>query len=199
MNLMGEVGINYATFKAQSLNVAKLNDAFLPFSAPDQTPTRSMTDVLRGLAHNSSIVQQYSDAFHINSMGMIPLTTAAQANPNVEIPTMSSVRGDKNASLAKYPRVYVDRKSESSQFAYPYSSWKNSLAAGMPTESETSNVPGTGLLNRAYNPWGPGGIVQVLTGQGQEMTTRQKHTNQSRLLLSPQNPYTLDSMKNRNF
>jgi len=182
---LSEMGIQYNAIKPQALNATNLNNAYLPFSAPFQGSTRSMPSVYQSLSDNIGIVQAYGNAFYINTMGEIPLISAQQANPNVEIPTVNSFPGDPNASLVNFPRVMVDAKGPMAQYAYPFTSAQVAVASGEPTESEVIQVPATGKLNREYNPWGPGGAVQNLYGIIESNRTRRFGTDLSNVITPP--------------
>jgi hypothetical protein len=180
MRDFNEMGISYSAIKVNNLNVTNLNDASLPFSGPYQKPTRSMRDIYSGMAQNIQLVEKFGTNFYLNEMGMIPLASAEQSNPNVEIPTENSIMGDPNMTLARFPRVMIDRTNTKGN-PYPYTNPMNS-AGNMPTETEVKYVPNTGKLNRLYNPWGPGGTVQKLASAAQESEVRLRGTNQSRII-----------------
>jgi|ERR1700733_2732266 len=178
---MSEMGMSYGTQKSNLLQMANLNSASLPFSAAYATPTRSVRKVFENMSENVGVVEQYGYNFYLNTMGMIPIAAAQQSNLNVEIGA-NQIKGDPTNSLGRYPRVLIQGSDR--VWTKP-----ENTASGMPEESEVQNVPKTGKLNRFYNPWGPGGVVQRLASNGQESRVRENVANQSRILKPPRKLY----------
>lgn len=178
---MSETGFIYGIERPMNMNLTNLNEAFKPYSAPRQTPTYSVPDVLQDKAKTLSYLEATASPFYFNKkQGYIPLGNNQNANPMVEIPGKASIKGDRHQSLAHYPRVYFTSGEElKKKTSEPYDKM---LDAGMPTESEKKYVPLTGKLNREWNPWGPGGHLQILFNRSKENKTRSKMTNQAHMM-----------------
>ena len=179
---MRESGMTYSLFRAQNLNLTNLNEDYKPYSAPIQESTYSMNKFLNDQAKNYAYLEANATPFYFTRDGEIPLATAQQSNPNVEVPSTSSIRGDRNASLANYDRVYVDEGYDAER---PFSTAKDRLlGAGEPTETEVVHVPEEGRLNRDWNPYGPGGVIQDLYNKRHAYETQKKGADQTHIAAS---------------
>jgi len=178
---ISETGILYGIEKSSTKNLTNLNDAYKPWSAPRQKPTYSMVDIFKDRAETQAYLEATGTPFYFNkNQGEMVLGTTQQSNPLIEIPGKMSIKGDRENSLAHYPRVYIDAGEEiKKKTSEPYDRMLN---AGMPTESETKLVPMEGLLNREWNPWGPGGHLQTLFNRNHEKKSVKKGANQSNLM-----------------
>lgn len=185
-----EVGISWGNQRTKDLEMADLNEAYKPRSAPRQEDTRQITDIFRDQSDISAYLEQYGSSFYLRHNGEMPLGSAQQSNLNVEIPsTSSSFRGDPGNSLLYYPRVYCDfddtaKGRQNRQFVC---SNRNFYGAGQPTESEECLVPEEGRNNINMNPYGPGGQVQRLVAARNERDTRRYGADRSRIGRPPAN------------
>lgn len=177
-----ESGYVYGIEKAQNLNITNLNEDFKPYSAPPQESTYSMTDFLNNKAKNYAYLEANATPFYFNRDGEIPLSSTQQSNPNVEIPSKSSIRGDKRATLTTYDRVYIDQGYD--QKTPNSSAVDKLLGQGEPETYEVINVPEEGKLNRDWNPYGPGGVQQDIYNRAHEWQTRKMGTNRSHIIAS---------------
>jgi len=177
-----DMGMSYSIQKPSHLELTNLNEAWKPWSAPSQTPSRSVDALFKFQAQKDSYLETYGYPFYFHKNGEIPLASAQQSNPNVEIPNPNqSFRWDPKNSLAHYPRVYADGAN-----AHVFSTRKtNMFDAGEPTESEVVRVPEEGRLNRENNPWGPGGVLQNIWNKQHETLTLRKGTDRSTILAPP--------------
>ena len=118
--------------------------------------------------------------FYFNErQGSIPYATAQQSNPLVEIHP-GSLKNDREKSLLKYPKVYVDSGEEIRKTtAEPQDKF---LDAGFPENAEKKFVPLTGRLNRMYNPWGNGGQLNRVFTKRQENLSERKRGDRSVLM-----------------
>lgn len=177
-----EAGMVYGIERAQSLNVTNLNEDYKPYSAPPQESTYSMTEFLDNKAKNYAWLEANATPFYFSRDGEIPLASTQQSNPNVEIPSKAGIRGDTKSSLGTYSRAYIDSGYDDKT---PSSAAKDMmLGAGEPETYEVTNVPEEGKLNRDWNPWGPGGVVQTLYNKQHEYVTQQRGTNRSHIVAS---------------
>lgn len=177
-----ESGYVYGIEKAQNLNMTNLNEDFKPYSAPPQESTYSMTDFLDNKARNYAYLEANATPFYFTRDGEIPLSSTQQSNPNVEIPSRASIRGDKRSTLATYDRVYIDEGYD--QKMPDSRAVDRLLGAGEPETLEVVNVPEEGKLNRDWNPYGPGGVQQVLYNKRHEYETRKMGANRSHIIAS---------------
>lgn len=178
-----EMGFTYSVAKANTFNLVNLNEAYKPWSAPTQKSTMDIVDIFEDQAKNLAHLEAFSTPFYFtNRQGSIPLGTNQNTNPQVAIPTKASIKGDRNRSLANYPRVYIQSGEEIKKLtAEPCDGF---LDAGMPEEENKKYVPLTGKLNRDWNPWGNGGHLQRIFNKRQETTTERKKANRS-ILMGP--------------
>lgn len=182
-----EAGIFWGTQRTQLLNVTNLNDAWKPRGAPAQKPTRSMFEFLTGVSETDSYLEKYGREFYFLRDPEIPLANAEQSNPNVEVPSQfSSIRGDPGNTLLNYPRVYVDYHGKNPHL---FSNNPKTWNAGEPTEWEEQLVPQEGQVNREFNPWGPGGVLQSLFAYRNENVTRNKKCNRATAAVPPPTKY----------
>lgn len=156
---MAEMGMTYGMEKPSNLNLTNLNEAWKPWSAPDQKPTYSIPEFYENQAEKNAWLEAKGYPFYFWKDGEIPLATNQQSNPNIELPGKESIRGDPNASLYNnYLRAYIDGGYDSNP---PFSTASDRLlGAGEPEEEEVQFVPEEGKLNRDANPWGPDGVLQ---------------------------------------
>lgn len=177
---MVEAGMVYGIEKPTNLNMTNLNEAFKPWSAPDQTPTKSIYEFLSNQATSQAYLEAHATPFYFNKDGQIPLATNQQSNPNVEIPNTNSIRGDREATLANYPRVYVDGGEE---IRKPTAEFGDHFLGGLqPTEMEMLRVQDEGRLNRDHNPWGPGGQFQRVFSRNHEDESRRRGVDRATIL-----------------
>lgn len=190
MRDMHDAGISYSQFKPSMLNVTNLNEAWKPYSPPDQKETRSLFEFYQTQAKKNAYLGEYAHQFYFMRDGEIPLASAEQSNPNVELPCrFSSFRGDPNNSLTHYPRAYYDI-SCGGPTPHIFSEAKNRVwNAGQPTESEVVNVPREGQVNREFNPWGPGGVLQRIFNTRNERETRRKGVDRATRAVPPPSTY----------
>ncbi len=190
-----EAGLSLGTFRSQNLNMVKLNDAWKPRGPPSQKPTRNPNDVLRSKAEVDAYLEQNAYKWYFIERGDIPLSSAQQSNPNVEIPTDGvSIRWDRGNSLAHYPRVYADCLGKSNCLDHPFTGDPGTMGHGEPTEDEEREVPEEGRLNFNWNPWGPGGVVQRVMAHKGERRTKRRMCNQSTVTRPPYGSYYWSSL-----
>ncbi len=170
-------GINYSMVRGQDLNIANLNEAYKPYSAPRQCPTFSLPEIFDDRADSVSYVEAFSTPAHFNQGGIIPLATSQNTSYTVCIPTKASIKGDRNASLAHHPRVYIQGGEELHKRTAEMKD--KMLRAGMATENLKMYPALTGVLNREQNPWGNGGVLQSVFGAEQAWRTKKKGANQA--------------------
>ena len=179
---MAESGMTYGIERAQHLNLTNLNEAYKPYSAPPQKSSHSIAEFLNNQASKNAYLENNATPFYFWRDGEIPLATTQQSNPNVEIPSRKSIKGDRFASLASYSRVYVDSGYDT---APPNSSARDKmLGQGEPETYEVPHVPEEGKLNRDWNVYGPGGVNQVIYNQHHERLTRSRGANRSHIVAS---------------
>lgn len=188
-----EMGFALGQFRPSVLNVTQLNDAFEPYSAPMQTATRNVMDVMRDEARKQAYLGTSAPYFWFLKDGEIPLNTAQQSNPNVEIPCAGvSIRGDPGGSMAYYPRVYADRSCGEGSNPRPYQT-RNSRVfnAGMPDEGfETMRDHiGENPINAEWNPWGAGGALQKVFQYRQDRETMRKGVDRAVRAAPPPSRY----------
>lgn len=177
---MNEAGMVYGIEKPQNLAMANLNEAYKPWSAPSQTPTRSVAEFLSNQAMSQAYIEAHATPFYFNKNGETQLTTNQQSNPNVEIPSCASITGDKEQSLAYYPRVYV---SSGEEVYKPTAEYRDGfLHEYQPTEMEMDRVQDEGRLNRDHNPWGPGGHYQRVFMPNHEAESRRRGVDRATML-----------------
>jgi hypothetical protein len=186
---MHDTGIAWGIQRPTMLNVTDLNEAWKPYSAPDQTPSRSLFDLFKNEADKSAYLGKFAHPFYFMRDGEIPLSTAEQSQPNVEtISKTQSFKGDPNSSLCYYPRVYVDYHNGNNPHIYSTSE-RRVWNAGQPTESEVLYVPREGQVNREFNPWGPGGVLQRIFNTRNERETRRKGVDRATRTVPPPSTY----------
>lgn len=192
---MAEMGISYGIERAQHLNMTNLNEAYKPYSAPPQKSTHSLSEFLKHQADKNAYLEANGHPFYFYTEGVIPLSSTQQSNPNIEIPSRASIKGDRNASLANYSRVYIDSGYDQ---APPNSSAKDMLLGqGEPTEYEVPHVPMEGKLNRDWNPWGPGGVAQTIFNKHNARLTHSRGVNCTHIISSKSSGVGAAARKNR--
>lgn len=176
-----EAGISWGTQKTQDLNLNNLNEAYKPRSAPTQIPTHDLDEILTDQADITAYVNQHAYPFYFRRVSEVPLATAAQATLSIEIPIYGrSFKGDKKNSLASYPRVYSDKWYPGDNKSYStFTGFKGTMGAEEPESYEEVYVPREGDMNRDYNPWGPGGVIQRIYNKDAERVTRRKRTDRA--------------------
>jgi hypothetical protein len=162
--------------------MTNLNEAFKPYTAPRQKSTHSISEFLTGHTHRNAYLESNGHPFYFSNDGCIPLSSTQQSNPNIEIPSSASIKGDRFNSLANYSRVYIDSGYEQLP---PNSAAKHMLLGqGEPTEYEVPHVPMEGKLNRDWNPWGPGGVSQTVSNRNHAYNTRIRGADRSHIISS---------------
>lgn len=175
-----EAGMVYGIEKPTNLNVTNLNEAYKPWSAPSQAPTKNVLEFLGNQAISQAYLEAHATPFYFNKNGEIPLASNQQSNPNVEIPGMESIKGDRDASLSFYPRAYVDSGEE---IRKPSAEYRDHFLQGMqPTEMEMDMPQPEGRLNMDHNPWGPGGHHQRLFSRIHEEESRRRGIDRATIL-----------------
>lgn len=176
-----EMGMSYSIMKPTMLEVTNLNEAWKPRSAPGQKQAKSVDELYKSKAMENAYLEAFGYQFYFHKDGEIPLATAQQSNPNIEIPSCSSsFRWDPKNSLTHYPRVYCN--GDGRGFQAFSTREENMMNAGEPTESEVTWVPEEGRLNRENNPWGPGGRLQTIYSNRYERLSKDKGVNRSTVL-----------------
>lgn len=191
MNLrdIQDTGISTGTLKTSNLNVTNLNEAWKPRSAPPQKETRSLSEVYGNQADIQAYLAEYAHKFYFMKNGEIQLGSSQQNNQNIEIPMPnSSIRGDPGNSLTHYPRVYADYHGDGNN-PHLFSNNPNTWNAGEPEEWSELWVPKEGQVNREWNPWGPGGVLQRLFNTRNERETRARGVDRSTVIAPPQTTY----------
>lgn len=185
-----DTGITYGTSKATHLYSTNINEASKPYGAPYQKSTRSVQETMYNEAQRASLLSATGAPFWFSKDGEIPLSSADQSNPNVEIHSRGkSFRGDPNNSLARYARVYADVSADhTDNNPTPFAGSRNNLHQGQPETWEEKNVPKEDFIKEQANPWGPGGALQRLYGNIFSRTTVKKGTNQDAVIRPPQTP-----------
>lgn len=186
-NDLSQAGINWGQQRTVDLHLTHLNSAFVPYSAPTQTPTQNLDEIFADQADRDVFLEVFQPSFYFRDNVEMPLTSAAAGVYNVEIPGPDSIRYDPNASLATHPRTYVDNYTMS-QKPYYFTGEKGTMGASGAMEPviwEETNVPPTGQLNFDFNPYGPGGNVQNLMNNRNEVITRARGTNRSTVIGPP--------------
>lgn len=190
MRDMVDTGVVWGIQRPTMLNVTNLNEAWKPYSAPSQKPSRSLYGFFETESEKSAYLGQYAHPFYFMRNGEIPLATPEQSNPNVEIPCRGqSIKGDPTNSLANYPRVYADISCNGPTPHIFSKSESRVWNAGQPTESEVVTVPREGQVNREFNPWGPGGVLQRIFNTRNERETRRKGVDRSIRTVPPPSQY----------
>jgi len=169
-----EIGISLGSARTGALNLTNLNEAWKPRSAPRQEPTRNISDIYRDQSDIDAYLFQYAPQFYFQHQSEMPLSSAVQSNPNVEVPTCSSsIQHDPGNSLLYYPRVYCDYDEPNNPHLFTGQPGTIS-SSGVPTEWEVQRVPQEGQLNFQNNPWGPGGQLQRLFNRLARAETRER-------------------------
>lgn len=185
---LSDVGISLGAARTGYLNMTNLNEAWKPRTAPRQKTTNNLSDVYRAEADSEAYLHQYAPQFYFQHIGEMPLSTAVQSNPNVEVPSAtSSIRYDPHNSLLDYPRVYVDYYGANPYLFTGQLGTMNSN--GMPTETEVQFVPHEGYLNFNHSPFGPGGDLQRLYNREAAEMSRQRGADRSTVLMPPPSNY----------
>lgn len=176
--------------RASNINIANVNEAYKPLSAPDQTPIRSLFTFCQNQAKRTALLAEYGHDFYFERNGEIPLGTGEQQMLNVEVPgggSNSSIRGDPGNSLSYYARVYRDYHGSNNPHLFSNNS--KTWNAGEPEEWSQMFVPREGQKREEWNPWGPGGVLQRVFTTRQERETRTKKVDRSRVLAPPPTTY----------
>jgi hypothetical protein len=185
-----DAGIHWGINRPTLLNVTNLNEAWKPYSAPSQTETRSLFELYKNESDKSAYLGEYAHPFYFMKNGEIPLATPEQSNPNVELPCRyTSFKGDPGGSLMHYPRVYYDYSCGVDNPHIFSENSKRVWNAGQPTESEVVHVPREGMVNREFNPWGPGGVLQRIFNVRNERETRRRGVDLARRAVPPPSTY----------
>lgn len=181
-------GITYGSSKATHLFSTNINEAGKPLGAPYQKSSRSVPEVLHHEAQRSAMLSATGPGFWFSKDGEIPISSADQSNPNVEIPVRGqSFHGDPRNSLAKYARVYADVSGgKRDNNPTPFHHKRNNLHQGQPEIWEEREVPREDFIKEQANPWGPGGALQRLFGQKFATDTKKKGTHQDAIIRPPQ-------------
>lgn len=186
---LDESGISMGAARTGYLNLTNLNEAWKPRTAPRQVSTNNISDVYRSQADSDAYLFEYAPAFYFQTYGDMPLSTAEQSNPSVEVPSnRSSIRYDPNNSLLYYPRVYVDVYDGMNPH-YFTGDYGTMSSAGMPTESEVRFLPQEGYLNYNMSPFGPGGDLQSLYNYQSAQLSRIHGVDRSVILRQPSSNY----------
>lgn len=188
-----EMGFPLGQFRPSLLNITQLNEAWKPYSAPMPTSTRSLMTVYADEAQKQAYLSTSAPYFWFLHDGEIPLNSAQQSNPNVEIPCRdTSFRGDPGNSLSYYPRVYADRSCAASSNPRPFQTKTSRVFnAGMPDEGfETKwDFVGRNPINAEWNPWGAGGALQRVFQYRQERETMREGVDRSVRTAPPPSQY----------
>lgn len=184
-----EVGIGLGAARTGALNLTNLNEAWKPRSAPRQAPTRNISNIYRDQSDIVAYLKQYAPQFYFQHQGEMPLSSAVQSNPNVEVPTCtSSIAHDPGQSLLYYPRVYCDYNEPNNPHLFTGQPGTIN-SSGVPTEWEVLHVPKEGALNFQNNPYGPGGALQRLFNRQARELTREHWVDRSHLVRPAVNNY----------
>jgi len=196
---LDEVGLSLGAARTGYLNLTNLNEAWKPRSAPRQAPTRNISDIYRDESDIIAYLKQYAPQFYFQWQGEMPLSSAVQSNPNVEVPLCtSSIRYDPDNSLLGYPRVYCDYNDGNNP--HLFTGQRGTLSsAGEPTEWEEQRVPEEGQLNFQNNPYGPGGDLQRLFNRRARKLTRKHWVDRSHLVRPAINNYYESKYHSSNF
>lgn len=189
--LFHDDGITYGTSKSTHLYSTNINEAFKPFGAPYQKSSRSVPEIMYREAQRSAMLNANGSGFWFSKDGEIPLSSADQSSPNVEIPSRGqSFHGDPNNSLAKYARVYAD-VSGTKKFnnPTPFHHQRNNWHQGQPEVWEEKYVPREDFIKEQANPWGPGGALQRLFGRKGGEESRKKGVKHDAVIRPPQTPF----------
>lgn len=178
-----EAGLSWGTQRTDDHDLNNLNEAYKPRSGPTQAPTHDLDLILSDQADIDAYVNTYAYPFFFMRNGMVPLAASEQGALNVEIPMYGrSFRWDTKNSLAHFPRVYSDKYEPGQNKANStYAGQRKTMAAEEPEVWEEMYVPREGDNNKVYNPWGPGGAIQMLYNARDEKTTMEKGTDRSRI------------------
>lgn len=180
---LSEMGMVYNMEKANMIDVTNLNEAYKPWSAPDQNAS-NVPDLMAKQAETDAYLEATASPFYFNKNGEIFLGSATHDNLNVEIPSMSSIQHDHGATLATLPRVYIDSGTEQVAPTAEYSD--GLLNAGQPTEMEMLRVQREkGSVYEASNPWGPGGAYPRIFNPRQEQVSRARGVDRSTRMANP--------------
>lgn len=183
-----EAGVSTGTWRHMDINIANLNEAHKPYSAPRQEPTHNVDDIFEDQSSRNVYASVHAPGFFFRDNTEIPLTSAAAGVYNIELPSYKSFRGDHTASLAHLPRSYVDYTNPSDSRDYLFAGDKGSEGASGANEPETweeRHVPPTGQLNFDMNPFGPGGGYQRLFNNQNEQVTRERGVNRAVIIGPP--------------
>ncbi len=184
-------GIVIGTLRPFYATVTSLNEAWKPYSAPEQTPTNNVGDVFHNFAVNIGYEESNAPAFFFkNPMAQISLASSEQSNPNLMLPVGWDTPKH-SSGLGNYPRAYKEYENQDlfqETHSGRWTSYGYNTDAGMPTETEVHHVPpDAGSIVADYNPWGPGGLLQNLFANGLASRTKQKGTNLSTIIGPPAN------------
>lgn len=194
-----EVGVSLGAARTGYLNVSNLNETWKPRSAPRQEPTRNISDIYRSEADSAAYVKQYAPQFYFQHQGEMPLATAVQSNPNVEVPLCtSSIAHDPGNSLLAYPRVYCDYNDGNNPHLFTGQPGTMN-SSGWPTETEVLRVPREGDLNIQNNPYGPGGDLQLLFNRRARALTRRHWVDRSHVVRPAVNNYRSNKYYGSNY
>lgn len=174
MSNFSEMGISYSSHRPTLMELANVNDAYHPISAPKQESTYSVPDVLSNQAATQALLADTVVPFFFDSQqNDIFLGSNTQKLPTVMVPTENSIMGDPGASLMNYPLTFVEGQRASQ------GAWDK---AGVPTERNAPGLRDNGkVLLQESNPWGPGGTLQRMFNGKWENDTRRKGANQSKV------------------
>lgn len=179
-----ETGFIYDLERTGDHQLVFLNDAWKPRSAPRQDPTDQVTDIFRDQSEIDTYLEKYGPQFWFLEHNEIPLTSAQQSNPNVELPSEnSSIQGDPGNSLLYYPRAYIDKsfppETPNTLFTGQYGTMRTTME---PEEFQEVYVPPQGKPNTQHSVYGPGGAMQRLMSNINEIRTRTKGADQTTIL-----------------
>lgn len=160
-----------------------VNEAWKPRTAPRREATNEVTDVIDSEARSISYLHVHAPDFYIRADPQVPLARSEQNRIVVQIPTAySSFAGDPGSSLTEFARVYPIDYHAGPADSYFFSGPRDTLGAGMPTETEVPEVPEMGYVNRLNNPLVGGGYVSNILNSYNQLVTKSKGADRASIL-----------------
>lgn len=162
---------------------------YMPWSAPRQEPTKNWKDVVVSRAENTALVERDAPSYMFRQLDTLGISYGAptkNSGYNILIPLEGvSMEGDPGYSLARLPKVFIDR------FSYPelpeYTNWMFK-GPGEPTETLRAELGNDAdVMVRQRNPYGPFGYYQSILRNRADDETREKGNMKPDVLRAP--PY----------
>lgn len=171
-------GMTYGVGKPDQINLANLNEAYKPWTAPAIDGFPTVNKLYDQIATRTAYLQNYAYPFWFMQDQQMPIGNNHNKVYNVELPKGGTIWGDDHNTLRKLPRFYED--------SLGYHIFSNSGfvgegdSAGEPTESlHRREDPDPRSIGARFNPYGPGGELQTLFTRQTAERSRRLGTNRS--------------------